>query len=149
MPKFYNKSGVAFQYPDSWMLDETEPEMGNRSIAVQSPGSSFWAIGLHPSANKPGRLVEATIEALREEYPELEAERFEETVEGVELKGYEVNFICCDFTSTARAVAFRDNRATCLIYWQSDDRDLKQYGGVFEAMLLTFLKHRNAPNEGL
>lgn len=147
MPKFYNKSGVAFQYPDSWTLDEAEPKFGNRTITVQSPRGSFWALGLHPSANKPERLVEATIKALREEYHDLEAEKCEEVVEDVELQGVEANFICCDFTSTARVLAFRDHRATCLVYWQADDRDFDRDSAVFNAMLLTFLKHRNAPPE--
>src|SRR5690349_11181738 len=72
MPSVYDKMGVRFLFPDNWTLDESDVLDGNSTVSVYSPGGAFWSIILHPPELDPDDLVEAAVDAMRQEYDELD-----------------------------------------------------------------------------
>ena len=101
MPKIFEKLGISFQYPDNWTLDEEDAIVGGNSVTVYSPGGSFWSVAVHPGYANPAQLATSAMDAMKEEYDELEIEDAHETVTGHELVGHNLSFYYLDLTSTA------------------------------------------------
>jgi hypothetical protein len=140
VPAVFDKLGIRFHYPENWKLDEESAHQGPTSVTVISPGGAFWTLSLHPVSADLPRLTRAVLEALREEYKELDAEPIEEVVCDHELVGYDVNFYWLDLTNTALVRAFRTPRATCVLLCQAEDREFVQVERVFLAMTTSLLR---------
>jgi hypothetical protein len=139
MPAVFRKLGLSFNYPENWSLDEGEALDGNRSVAVYSPGGSFWSVSIHPSETAPHDLVKAAIQALRETYDELDVEEVEDSMAGRRLVGADVNFYCLDLTNTAVVRSFAAPNYVCLVLSQADDREFAAIENVFKAMTISLL----------
>ena len=139
MPAVFRKLGLSFTYPENWSLDEGEALEGNRSVAVYSPGGSFWSVSIHPSDTRPRDLVKAAVKALRDTYDELDAEEVEDSMAGRHLVGADVNFYCLDLTNTAVIRSFAAPDYVCLVLSQADDRDFAALENVFKAMTMSLL----------
>jgi hypothetical protein len=139
MPALYDKLGIKFQYPDNWTLDEGEALDGELSVSVYSPGGAFWSVMVHPLSQAPQGLVDTALQTMRQVYDELDAEAVEETIGDVELVGCDINFYCLDLTNTAVVRSGCTPRATLLIFWQADDRELSSVEHVFRAMTVSLL----------
>lgn len=136
MPKQYDNLGIAFQYPDNWELDEeqVDHDTGFLSVTIFSPGGGFWSVLRHPIATEPADAVKQAVDAIREEYDNLEIAPAEETVEGVTMSGFNLGFIYLDLINTVRVRGFRTGDATIVVFTQAEDREQKKNGPVFEAM---------------
>lgn len=130
----YEKLGFHFQYPENWILDESDALEGRESVAVYSPGGAFWSIIKHPAGEAPRRLLDAAVDAMRQEYTELDTEDVEETVAGRKVLRCDMNFYCLDLTNTAVARCFATPDATYLVFCQADDREFTQVEPVFKAI---------------
>ncbi|HET6882805.1 MAG TPA: hypothetical protein VFI31_21740 [Pirellulales bacterium] len=140
MPAFYDKLGIKFQYPKNWTLDEGEALEGEQSVSVYSPGGAFWSVVVRPPSQAPQELVDAALATMKQVYDELDAEPVEETIGDVELVGCDINFYCLDLTNTAVVRSGRTPRATLLVLWQADDRELAEVEAVFQAMTRSLLQ---------
>jgi len=146
MPRTYHNLGLSFQYPDNWLLDESDAnaestDIGeSHSISVSSPGGAFWTLVKHHVSQEPARALETGLAAMREVYPDLDVERTEEEIAGHRLSGYELNFICLDLTNTAVLQSFRTPAGSFLIMYQADDREFAQVKHVFDAITISLLK---------
>lgn len=140
MPGVFDKLGIRFQYPENWALDERDALEGENSVAVYSPGGSFWSIVVYDADLPLSDLVEAALTAMREEYDELDIEAVRETVAGQKLIGYDLNFYCLDLTNTALIRGVRGEGATYLIYCQADDREFADLEPVFRAITTSLLR---------
>jgi hypothetical protein len=138
MPRIYAKSGIQFQYPDNWTLDE-EKGPGNRSVTVYSPGGGFWSVAMHRRGDDRERLAQAVLQAMREEYEDLESEPVREVIAGQELLGYDINFCYLDLTSTATVRCVERGDATLVIFCEAEDRDFERLGAVFAAMTYSLM----------
>jgi hypothetical protein len=87
----------------------------------------------------PKDLAEAALQAMRQEYSELDAERVREKSAGRELIGYDLNFYCLDLTNTALVRAVRTADATYLILCQAEDREFAEVEAVFRAITASLL----------
>lgn len=136
MPKQYDNLGIAFQYPDNWELDEEQLDLetGFLSATVFSPGGGFWSVIRHPIATEPTAAVQQAVEAIREEYDNIEITPAAETIAGVTLSGCDLAFIYLDLTNTCRVRGFRTGEATIVVFTQAEDREQLKNGPVFEAM---------------
>ena len=144
MPAVYEKMGIRFLYPDNWTLDESAAVEGERSVAVLSPGSAFWSVGLHEREAEPAELALAALAALESDYQDAESEAVEEQVEGLTMTGFELNFCYLDFTNTAWIRAFRLGEVSCLVLCQAEDRELDAMGPVFRAITASLLARRSS-----
>ena len=144
MPGAYDKLGIQFQYPESWRLDEAEALAGEQSVTVYSPGGAFWSVMIHPATQDLQAVADAALETMKQVYADLDAEAVRETVAGVDLLGYDVNFYCLDLTNTALVRAGRTPRAAFLILCQAEDREFDQVENVFRAITQSLLVERNS-----
>jgi hypothetical protein len=156
MPATYERSGLYFDYPESWLLEEggqsddadqagdVDPSEGDEpvSVTVHSPGGAFWTVLKYRGASDPRRYLEASLSAMREEYEDLDAEPAEESLHGHRLTGYDLNFFYLDMTNTTHIRGVKTLGSTLLILCQADDKEWERIEGVFQAMTSSLLEHQ-------
>ena len=147
MPARFEKLGISFQYPDNWTLDEEDALAGRKSVTVYSPGGAFWSVTVHPPSADPARLATAAVDAMRQEYAEIETEEIREAWAGREMIGYDLNFYCLDLTNTAQVRCLRTERTTYTIFCQAEDREYQQVQTVFQAITTSLLSGLEKPND--
>lgn len=140
MPAIYDKSGLKFQYPDNWKLEEDEPRPGRNAATVYSPGGAFWSVAVRPPQSDPRELIAEAVEAMREEYSVVEAEETSEIISGFEAVGCDLSFFYLDLISTSAVRCIRTQKATYLIYCQGEDREFETLEPVFLAMTYSLLE---------
>lgn len=150
----YDRSGLCFQYPENWRLEEDATDRdapaardGSDSVTIYSPGGSFWTVVRHAGARDPQALVEASLRTMKEEYENLDAEPAEETISGHPLSGYDLNFFCLDVTNTTRIRGLKTADSAVLIFCQADDRELAEIDGVFQAITTSLLSNLAASKQ--
>ena len=139
MPNEFHRLGIHFQYPENWTLDEEDAVAGRDSVTVYSPGGSFWSLAIHSRSADPRQLAEAVVDAMKQEYKELEVEEISESVADHELLGYDLSFYYLDLTNTAHVRCVRADRHTLTIFCQAEDREFNQISAVFQAMTVSLL----------
>ena len=139
MPAEFNKMGISFLYPDNWTLDEDDAKAGRESVTVFSPGGAFWSVSVHPPSTDPEQLAKVALQAMEEEYKELEIERARKTIAERKMVGFEISFYYLDMISTASILCFRGMGASYAIFWQAEDRELKSIQDVFLAITTSFI----------
>jgi hypothetical protein len=115
--------GIRFSYPQNWRLEREENENG-WTITVQSPDTAFCTISLREDMPSAEALAEATLAALREEYPDLEAEECVETMAGQPALGHDIRFFSLDLTNTCWTRCFYTAQGTMLFLFQFNDLEL-------------------------
>ncbi len=140
MPTVFDKLGIQFLYPENWTLDEAEAMAGENSVTVYSPDGSFWSVMLHPRVIDPRDLTREVMAAMKKEFTDFEAEPASDTIEEIDLVGYDMNFYCLDLTNTALVRGFRTADATCIILYQAEDREFATIEPVFRAMTTSLLR---------
>ena len=117
----YEDHGLRFDYPSAWEVEVTDhgPVL---TVALQDPGGlGFALITTDESRPDPADVADAALEAMREEYPELDASPAMETINDHCATGHDVEFIAMDMTNAARIRCFRTPRRTVLAFGQWSD----------------------------
>src|SRR5262245_54278266 len=99
MVKQFEREGIRFQYPDNWQLESEETD-GGWNVSVQSPATAFLVMSFHPDEDDPARLADKTLEAMRDDYPQLEADTAVETLAGQPAIGHDIDFFAFDLTNS-------------------------------------------------
>ena len=133
MPQLFHEDGIRFQYPDSWQLTREDAENG-WTVSVQSPETAFFMLTFDQGMPDPDLVVETVLEALRADYPDLEAEDALESIAGQPALGHNITFFSLDLTNTAGTRCFYADTGTILLMWQANDLELAQMELVFKAM---------------
>jgi hypothetical protein len=131
--KTFQEDGVTFSYPDTWRLDREETENGWTAL-VQSPETAFVVVSYDPNMPTPAEMADTALEALREEYSDLESEPKVETLAGQPAVGYEVRFFSLDLTNTCWLRSFYADAGTVLVMCQCTDIELAQNELVLRAI---------------
>ena len=119
--KTFENHGVRFDYPSSWELEEND-HGGVMTVAVQDPGGlGFALITTDESCPDPADVADAALEAMREEYPELDASPAMETINDHCATGHDVEFFALDMTNGASIRCFRTPNRTVLAFGQWSD----------------------------
>jgi hypothetical protein len=121
MMSTYEDHGVRFEYPSDWSLEVTEhgPVV---TVAVQEPdGLGFALITTDKSRPDPEDVAEAALEAMREEYPDLDAAPAMETINEHCATGHDVEFFAMDMANAASIRCFRTPHRTFLAFGQWSD----------------------------
>jgi len=141
MPSVFQQSGLRFEYPENWALEEASEDQVEQ-VVVSSPNTAFWHLTKYPEDADLELLFDEALGALRSEYQEMEAEPVSDLrVEDRPLIGFDVNFICLDLTGTCWLRGFQTDEATYLLLCQAEDREFAQIGPVFQAMLASLLRN--------
>lgn len=131
----FNQSGVAFRYPSNWQIEIEESEETQWLVSVQSPSTAFIMFSLRPDTRDPADLADQTLEALKEEYKELDAENRVETVAGQVAIGHDIDFLTVDTTITCRTRCLETPSGPLLVICQTSELDREENDPVLRAIV--------------
>jgi hypothetical protein len=129
--------GIRFEYPENWRLEREDNEDG-WTVSVQSPGTAFLMVCLREDTPATDEMADAALEALREDYPELEADDCIDSVAGQPAIGHVVRFFSLDLTNTCWTRSFYSSHGTVLVLWQVNDLELEESEPVLRAICSSF-----------
>jgi hypothetical protein len=132
----FDESGIRFQYPENWQLEREEHDSG-WTVSVQSPQTAFFLITVNTEGPDAGQMAETVLEAMRAEYPDLEAEERLDSLAGQPAIGHEMRFLSLDLTNTCWTRSLYCAEGTALVMWQSNDLDLETTEPVLRAMCVS------------
>jgi hypothetical protein len=133
----FHDGGIRFHYPENWRLEREDNECG-WTVSVQSPGTAFLMVCLREDTPASAEMADAALEALREDYPELEADDCIDSVAGQPAIGHLVRFFSLDLTNTCWTRCFYSAHGTVLVLWQVNDLELEEAEPVLRAICASF-----------
>ncbi len=133
MPALFDDGGIRFRYPENWTLERTEDETG-WTVSLQSPGTAFLMLCLRADTPPAEDLADTALAALREDYPDLEADDCVDTVAGQMAVGHNIRFFSLDVTNTCWTRSFYAAGGTVLLMCQTSDLDLAANEPVLRAI---------------
>jgi hypothetical protein len=136
----FERDGVLFEYPENWELDVEEDTNARLAVSVYSPGGGFWSLRVENEPLAPHDVVQSVLAAMREAYDQIDTEETTQVVEGCELLGVDIQFICLDLTNSAQVRAARFEIGTLMILMQAEDREFAQLEPIFLAMTTSLLR---------
>jgi hypothetical protein len=117
----YEDHGVRFEYPSDWTV-EVADEGPVTTVDLQHPGGvAFALVRTDESCPDPEELADLALEAMRDEYPQLDSAPVIETLDGHSVAGHDVEFFSLDIASAASIRSFRTARRTVLVFGQWSD----------------------------
>src|SRR5215217_5608860 len=123
----FERDRILIRYPDDWSAETVEdPESGGWTVTVSSPGTAFFMMSLQPDANDSGDLSDQTLETLKSEYKEFEAEEVMETICGLPAIGFNADFLTLDTTISCRVRCLNTFAGPLLLLSQVSDLDRDQ-----------------------
>jgi hypothetical protein len=129
----FDEGGIRFRYPENWQLERENSENG-WTVTVQSPDTAFLLVSLNEDMPSTEDVAQTALEALRTEYPDLEADECIDTVAGQPAIGHEIRFISLDLTNTCWTRSFYCGRGTVLVMWEANDLELGKNEPVLRAI---------------
>lgn len=129
----FDDGGVRFRYPENWRLEREDNDTG-WTISLQSPGTAFMMVCLREDLPTPDQLADAALDALREDYPNLEADDCVDNLAGQPAIGHDIRFISLDLTNTCWTRSFYASEGTVLVLCQSNDLELDEHEPVLRAI---------------
>jgi hypothetical protein len=129
----FDEGGIRFRYPENWRLEREENDSG-WTVSVQSPGTAFMLLAFREDMPSTENVAETALEALREEYPDLEADDCVDSLAGQPAVGHDIRFFSLDLTNTCWTRSFYSANGTVLVLCQANDLELDDHGPVLRAM---------------
>jgi hypothetical protein len=129
----FQADGVVFQYPANWKLSRENAESG-WTVSVQSPDTAFFMVTFDDQMPEVSQVAQTVLEALRADYPDLEADDAVESLAGQPALGHDIRFFSLDLTNTCRTRCFYSETGTVLVLSQANDLELDDVEPVFKAM---------------
>ncbi len=133
MPLSFQADGIRFQHPDNWRLTREDTETG-WAVTVQSPATAFFVLTFDNEMPDIDLVTNTVLEALRSDYPDLEADDALEALAGQPAMGHDIRFFSLDLTNTCHTRSFYSDAGTILVMWQANDLELDEVEPVFLAM---------------
>lgn len=125
--ELYQKHGVCFRYPGAWEVDESG-DVEAITVTLSTAQTGFWSITIMPDRPRPEDVMETSVSAFAENYPEMDRYSTTGKLGGHPYLKEELEFVCHDLISTAELLAIRTGRVTILImcqYYDQEEADLK------------------------
>src|SRR4051794_3839469 len=116
----FDESGIRFQYPENWQLEREEHESG-WTVSVQSPETAFLLISVNADGPDAEEVTNTVLEAMRGDYPDLEAEECVDSLAGQPAVGHEMHFVSLDLLNTCWTRGIYSAEGTALVMWQASD----------------------------
>ena len=138
MPATYSKAGLSFHYPDNWVITDDTDEIP-RTVSLQSPSGAFWSVDIHPFSIDQEFLLQEMLNAMKDEYADIEVDPVEDETVGISSTGYDLTFYCLDFLVTCHVRCFQHGHAVYVMTYQAEDREFEQLHEVFRAITTSML----------
>jgi hypothetical protein len=129
----FEQDGIRFRYPENWRLEREESDSGWTAL-VQSPDTAFVLVSMDEEMPEPEAMARTALEALREDYPDLEADDCVESVAGQPAVGHDIRFFSLDLTNTCWTRSFYSAGGTVLLMCQINDLELEKNEPVLKAI---------------
>jgi hypothetical protein len=129
----FEDGGIRFRYPENWRLEREDNDEG-WTVSLQGPDTAFLMLCLREDMPSTDRLADAALDALREEYPDLEADDCVDSLAGQPAIGHDIRFISLDLTNTCWTRSFYSSRGTVLVLCQTNDLELDRHEPVLRAI---------------
>jgi len=133
----FDRDGVHFRYPANWRAEADEAEDGAWTVTLTSPDTAFVLVSLRPDARDPADLADQTLDALKAEYKELDAENAVETIAGEVAIGHDIDFLTVDTAITCRTRALDTPAGPLLVMTQVSEYDRERNDPVLRAIVLS------------
>ena len=131
----YEDHGVRFEYPSDWELEVTD-DGEVTTVDVQHPGGiAFLLVRIDESCPDPDLVADSAMDAMREEYPDLDVVPVEETLAEHRATGYDVEFFSLDVSNAACIRCFHTPRRTVLAFGQWSDLGEENLPALVDGML--------------
>jgi hypothetical protein len=134
MSGIYENFGLRLPYPENWTVEDGHNSEWPESVVLQSPGSGFWSLSIHPTDSDGSELAAQVLNTLRQEYEEIEAESVRDKVGEVDASGFDLNFYCLDFVISGSLRVFRDSRRLYLTLYQAESREFENLSPIFRLL---------------
>jgi hypothetical protein len=133
--RIYEDHGVRFEYPSDWEVEVTKDSL-EATVGVQEPsGLAFVLVTIDESCSDPGDVAETALEAMREEYPDLDAVPMVETIGEHDMIGHDVEFFALDIANAATVRTFGTPRRTILFFGQWTELGDNNLADIIRGML--------------
>ncbi len=144
----FSEHGIRFDYPPDWDLDVVEDE-GRVTVSVQDAGGTAFAmIVLDEDRPLPAEVLEEAAAAMREEYPNLDAQEATETIAGQKALGLDIEFFSLDLLGTCVLRSVRTPARTILVMCQwSDSIDGEHQEALFRAIRTSLVETSERESE--
>jgi hypothetical protein len=116
----FDEEGFRFRYPKDWKIEREESDT-RWTVTVQSPDTAFLMLTVDAEMPEVQDVLATALEALKEDYPNLEAEEVEEDIGGEPAAGHEIRFFSFDFLNTCWTRSFYAPHGTVLLMCQTND----------------------------
>jgi hypothetical protein len=133
MVAHFDENGLHFRYPTNWKMERQENDEGF-TLTLQSPETAFFMLCVHDDSPSPQELADTALEALREEYKEVEADDALESLAGHPAVGHNIRFFALDLTNTAWTRSFYAVGGTVLVMCQVNDMEASRNEPVLRAI---------------
>ena len=135
-PSVFDNAVIRFQYPENWQVDRQDTDEG-WTVTVQSPGTAFLLISCYTERPEVTEVVQTSLQAMQQDYPELESQTASEKIAGHQAKGVDINFLSLDTLSSCHLRSFRTRTLTFLLLTQSSAFDNATTLAVLDAVRLS------------
>jgi hypothetical protein len=133
MAERFESNGICFLYPENWRLEREETDTG-WTVLLQSPDTAFFLLSLDEDGPDSEHVVNTALEALREDYEDLEADECVDSLAGQPAVGHDIRFTSLDLTNTCWTRSFYCANGTVLVMCQLNDLELQQHEPVLRAI---------------
>lgn len=149
----FDQLGIRFAYPASWSV-EVSDDGSRTTVNLHSRGSGFAFVTLDDSRPDPQVVADEALQAMREEYPELDATPTPDLMTGsrssLELElmagqpavGHDLEFFSLDLITQCLIRSCRTPRHTLLLFaqWSDLDDEEIQFGRILHALRRTLVE---------
>jgi hypothetical protein len=129
----FDEGGIRFRYPENWQLEREDNETG-WTVSIQSPDTAFLLISLNEDMPSTDEVAETALAALREDYPDLEANACVDSLAGQPAFGHDIEFFSLDLTNTCWTRSFYAPQGTVLVMCQTNDLESETNTRVLRAI---------------
>ena len=133
MVETFEDEGIRFRYPENWRLEREDNDTG-WTVVVQSPDTAFAMISLNDESLSVESMAETALTAMREDYPDLEADSCVDSLAGRPAVGYDIRFFSFDLTNTCWIRSFYSSRGIMVVMCQVNDLELETNEPVLRAI---------------
>lgn len=130
----FHKEGIQFHYPENWKLSPEETEDGWSATVQTADGGAFFLLSVHQSRPDVQTVLDTTLAALREDYPDLETTPAQEKIAGHKTQGVDAEFLSLDFVTSCWLRCWQTPEQTLLVMCQASDLDAEHAEPVLRAM---------------
>jgi hypothetical protein len=129
----FDDGGIRFLYPENWGIEREDSEEG-WIVTVQSPETAFAIITVNVELPTCEEILAAALEALKAEYPDLEAEDWVGIVAGQPAIGHDIRFTSLDLTNMCWTRSLYSSAGTVLVLCQCNDLENALHEQVLRAI---------------